>query len=100
MSKFRKLTKGLYNLEGNGVEICVEYNVDDDTVDSILSATAVRFGKRDGIDITDILTEHLGLDKIVDSIDWSEEHARDKGDDVFFEAARKILTKHAVMYRH
>lgn len=67
-----KISKGLFDLDGNGIEITVEYDKEYNTVERIVSAKAVKFRQKGSIDITDVLTQYLGLDKIVEGIDWQE----------------------------
>lgn len=100
MNTLKKLKKTIYDLEGNGLEIAVMYDVVYDTVDEILSAHAVKFGKRESVDLTFIMSEHFGLDKQVDEINWREVLAQEKADDRYFEQARAIITHHAQSFRH
>lgn len=76
----RKLTKTIYSLEGNGIEICVEFDPEYKSVENILHAHAVTFDGKKSIDITDVMVEHYGLDKTVDNIDWWEVYQNERSE--------------------
>lgn len=96
-----KLTKLLYDLDGNGLEIMVLWDPEYKSVETILSCCAVRFNSTDTIDITDIMLEHLGLDKIVEGIDWSEMYKIEKeerNNSSLFQAAKDAIIESASHY--
>lgn len=94
-----KLTKTIYSLEGNGIEICVEFDKEYKTVESILYAHAVTFDGKKNIDLTDVLVEHLGLDAIVDKIDWWEVYRAETEDKGLYSLGRDAM-KQAAQQTH